>query len=62
MSVDPKKLRADHRALATRIINQLEADRTADKGVTLDRLQQSKLMLQEKLDTLNARNISACRR
>ena len=31
----------------------MEADRTADEGVTLDRLQQSKLMLQEKLDTLN---------
>ena len=48
-----KKVRAGHRASATRIINQLEADRTIDEGVTLDRLQQSKLMLQEKLDTLN---------
>ena len=48
-----KKVRAGHRTSATQIINQLEADRTADEGVTLDRLQQSKLMLQEKLDTLN---------
>ena len=48
-----KKVRAGHRSSATRMINQLETDRTSDEGLTLIRLQQCKLMLQEKLQTLN---------
>ena len=48
-----KKVRAGHRSSATRMINQLETDRTSDEGLTLFRLQQCKLTLQEKLETLN---------
>ena len=48
-----KKVLAGHRWSATHIINQLEADHLSDYGLTLNRLQQCKLMLQEELKTLN---------
>ena len=51
--VRKKKVRAGHRSSATRIMNQLEVDRATEDGPTLDRLQQYKLTLKEKLETLN---------
>jgi len=51
-----KKVRTGHRSSATRIMNQLEADYDTKDGPTLDRLQQCKLMLKEKLEILNTLN------
>ena len=56
--VRKKKVRAAHRLSATRIMNQLEVDRTTEDGPTLDRLQQYKLTLKEKLETLNTLDLA----
>ena len=47
-----KKVRAGHRSSATRIMNQLAEGSATEEGLTLDRLQQCKLSLKEKLETL----------
>lgn len=48
-----KKVRAGHRSSATQTMNQLDVDGATEDGPTLDRLQQCKLTLKEKLETLH---------
>ena len=49
-----KRERGGHRSSATRLMNQLTEEIVAEHGPTTDRLQQCKLSLKEKLETLKA--------
>ena len=52
----PKKVRAGHRSSATMLMRQLEGEYEIDDGLTLTRLMQCKLSLNEKLDKLRELN------